>query len=468
MRGDPSWGGHGRGGEGDCCVVVVGAGAGGALTACHLLTGLSPRYRVALVDPSPTTGRGPAYATTDDRHLLNVPVSGMSAFPRDAEHFHRWVRRHHDAATQPQDFVPRRVYGDYVEDLLTQAADFPGNARLERRHDTVVGIDRRGDRFVVRLNSGPAIVARAVVLATGARPGTAWAPAELRASARLVDDPWTQELPDGDLLLVGTGLTMVDVALSAAREGRTLHTVSRHDELPRAHRVPTTPAVPPPPGITRVTDLAGLRRTVTAHVERTRAATGDWRPAVDGLRPVTAQLWQGLDEADRRTFVEQDARDWDVHRHRMPPARPGGWTTCSRPAASCATAAPSRPCAAAPRAWRSACPTAPPCGSPGSSAARARSARSRPTRCCTPSPGRAWCARDRPGWASTPATTAGSPGCCPRGCRSTRSGRCGAATCGRPRRCRRSASRPTTWPGRSCADCTGSRDAVRATCSASP
>ena len=81
-----------RGGEGDCCVVVVGAGAAGALTASHLVTSLSPRYRVALVDPTPTTGRGPAYSTPDERHLLNVPASGMSAFPRDPEHFFRWVR----------------------------------------------------------------------------------------------------------------------------------------------------------------------------------------------------------------------------------------------------------------------------------------------------------------------------------------------------------------------------------------
>ena len=62
--------------EGDCRVVVVGAGAGGALTASHLVTALSSRYRVALVDPSPTTGRGPAYSTTDERHLLNVPAAG--------------------------------------------------------------------------------------------------------------------------------------------------------------------------------------------------------------------------------------------------------------------------------------------------------------------------------------------------------------------------------------------------------
>ena len=160
-----------RGGEGDCCVVVVGAGAAGALTASHLVTALSSRYRVALVDPSPTTGRGTAYSTSDDRHLLNVPASGMSAFPRDPEHFFRWVRTHHDPETQPQDFVPRRVYGDYIAGLLQTAAEYPGNARLERRQESVLGIDRRGDRFVVRLSSGQAIVARAVVLATGSRPG---------------------------------------------------------------------------------------------------------------------------------------------------------------------------------------------------------------------------------------------------------------------------------------------------------
>src|SRR4051812_28993094 len=183
-----------RGGEGDCRVVVVGAGAAGALTASHLVTGLSARYRVALVDPSPTTGRGPAYSTTDDRHLLNVPASGMSAFPRDPEHFFRWVRAHHDADAQPQDFVPRRVYGDYVSGLLQTAAEYPGNARLERRTESVVGVDRRGDRFSVRLSSGQSIVARAVVLASGFRPGAGWAPHTLATSSRLVEDPWTQQV----------------------------------------------------------------------------------------------------------------------------------------------------------------------------------------------------------------------------------------------------------------------------------
>ncbi|KQT93962.1 hypothetical protein ASG49_03185 [Marmoricola sp. Leaf446] len=310
-----------RGGEGDCTVVVVGAGAAGTLTASHLVTGLSQRYRVVLVDPVGTTGRGPAYSTTDPRHLLNVPASGMSAFPRDPEHFFRWVRRHHDADTQPQDFVPRHVYGSYVEGLLETASEYPGNARLERVHRSVTGIDRRGDRFVVRLEDHAPVVARAVVLATGSRPGTDWAPADLVASSRFVADPWTQELPEGDLLVVGTGLSTVDVVLSAhGRDpGRVVHTVSRHDELPRVHRLPTTPAVPPPPGITRVAGLDDLRAAVERHVARTVRETGDWRAALDGLRPVTAQLWQGLCDEGKQQFLAGHARTWEVHRHRMPP-----------------------------------------------------------------------------------------------------------------------------------------------------
>lgn len=307
-------------GEGDCCVVVVGAGAGGALTATHLLTALSTRYRVVLVDPAETTGRGAAYSTTDERHLLNVPASGMTAFPRDPEHFFRWVRRRKDPAAQPQHFVPRRWYGDYVEELLETAAEYPGNAGFERRHTRVTDITGDGERFVVHDELGGTIVARAVVLAGGTPSGSTWAPEALRRSPRFVADPWTQPLPDdGDLLLVGTGLTMVDVAVSADRPGRTLHTVSRHDQLPRVHRVPTTPPVPPPPGITRLGSLAELEEAVRTHVARTVAATGDWRAAIDGLRPVTAQLWSGLSEEEKQTFLAEHARTWDVHRHRMSP-----------------------------------------------------------------------------------------------------------------------------------------------------
>ena len=158
--------------EGDCRVVVVGAGAGGTLVATHLVTALSSRFRVELVDPAPTTGRGQAYSTTDERHLLNVPASGMSAFPRDPEHFLRWLRNNHDPKFQPHDFAPRAAFGRYIEGLLTTATEFPGNARLVRRHAEVADVSRSGDGFVVELSDGDQLEARAVVLATSSRPGT--------------------------------------------------------------------------------------------------------------------------------------------------------------------------------------------------------------------------------------------------------------------------------------------------------
>ncbi|MCF6379927.1 FAD/NAD(P)-binding protein [Nocardioides KLBMP 9356] len=307
--------------EGDCRVVVVGAGAGGTLVATHLVTALSSRFRVELVDPAPTTGRGQAYSTTDDRHLLNVPASGMSAFPRDPEHFLRWLRNHHDPTFQPHDFAPRAVFGRYVESLLTAATEFPGNARLVRRRAEVVDVAGSGDGFVVELSDGDRIEARAVVLATSSRPGTGWAPPELADDPRLVADPWTQPIPEvGDVLMLGSGLTMVDLAISADRPDRTVHVVSRTDAVPHPHVLPTTPPVPPPPGITRTQGLDALRSTIAAHVDTTVEATGDWRAAIDGLRPVTAQLWRGLSDADKRRFIADDARSWDVHRHRMAPA----------------------------------------------------------------------------------------------------------------------------------------------------
>ncbi|MGA9580967.1 MAG: FAD-dependent oxidoreductase, partial [Allosphingosinicella sp.] len=44
-----------------------------------------------------------------------------------------------------------------------------------------------------------------------------------------------------------------------------------------------------------------------------------WRASVDGLRPHSIALWQGLSEAERRRFLRHLRPWWDVHRHRIAP-----------------------------------------------------------------------------------------------------------------------------------------------------
>src|SRR5439155_9909264 len=89
--------------------------------------------------------------------------------------------------------------------------------------------------------------ADAVVLALGYSPPVSL-PVSLDTRAarrRVVDDPWAPGAlarlgavtrPGETVLLVGTGLTAVDVALSIATSRRRVVAVSRNGQLPRAHR----------------------------------------------------------------------------------------------------------------------------------------------------------------------------------------------------------------------------------------
>lgn len=51
-----------------------------------------------------------------------------------------------------------------------------------------------------------------------------------------------------------------------------------------------------------------------------RADPPAWREVVDGLRPISNDVWCRLNLQDRRTFMGELRSWWDIHRHRMAPA----------------------------------------------------------------------------------------------------------------------------------------------------
>lgn len=318
-------------------VVVVGAGAAGTLTALHLVLAANRRsvpLAVTLLDPAERWGRGTAYGTTESAHLLNVPASGMSALPDDPAHYVRWRRRRNaPEAADAYAFTPRRDYGCYLDDSLRDALG-RGRADVTVSHERcrATRIDRRSRGLLVGTDDGRELTADAVVLAPGLPASSDhWAPTALRSSRFFVADPWAPGALDvvrrdrtgpADVLLVGTGLTTVDVTIaltdSRSRADRVVHAISRSGRLPHRHaRAQAQPVVPD------VSDwghtLADLRDRVVSHLESARRLTGDWRPGLDGLRRWTAALWERLDEADRIEFLARDAGAWNVLRHRIPP-----------------------------------------------------------------------------------------------------------------------------------------------------
>ncbi|MFG2119919.1 FAD/NAD(P)-binding protein [Streptomyces sp. NPDC048710] len=320
-------------------VAIVGAGAAGALTAvqlCETATRRRTPLDVVLIDAAPEAGRGTAYATRDPRHRLNVPAGNMSAYPDDPGHFTRWLCRHGEPEVTGADYATRYRYGAYLADTLGQAIVRAHGTvavrRLRTRAESCTGTP--DGRVELSLADGGHLTADAAVLATGPAAATAaWAPPALRASPRFVGAPWAPGALDGalegasdgardgsdDVLLVGTGLTAVDLALTLDRPGRTLHALSRNGLLPQPHALGPAAVMPAPQDL-HDASLGRLRRAVYRHLSRSVRTHGDWRPGLDSLRPHTTRLWRSLTPEEREEFLAREGALWNTHRHRMAPA----------------------------------------------------------------------------------------------------------------------------------------------------
>ena len=288
-------------------VAIIGAGFSGTMTAVQLARrGI---YAVLIGRP-PQAGKGVAYSTEDPAHLLNIPAVKMGAWPDAPGDFVD------SAGFDPEAYVPRLHFGRYLRGILDRSP-------VTLAESEAVAAEPGSDGWTVRLADGRSIEASALVLAPGNQapdqlPFARGLPERLFASnpwnaggraalARAIDS-------NADVLVVGTGLSMIDVALSLDAAGHTgrLVAVSRRGQMPRVHQ-PLMSQVPPsddaPGG-----SLADLWRWM-----RRRATEIDWRDAVDSLRPRAQELWGSLSADDQRRFLRHARPWWDVHRHRIAP-----------------------------------------------------------------------------------------------------------------------------------------------------
>ena len=287
-------------------VAVIGGGASGTLQALNLAR--RGAGKVTLIERARVPGRGVAYSTGRPEHLLNVPARRMSAFGDDPDHFVRWF--HEKAGGGEEDFAPRMLYGDYLAGLLAAA-------EIEVVRDEAVDVAPDG---TVRLATGTTLPADAVVLAPGNfRPATPRGIDPAALGELWAQDPWAAGVTDGldggdTILLIGTGLTAIDVALTLEATGYRgrIVALSRRGLAPRAHG-PREPMVAPRE------DLAASCTAMLRRVRDRSEAVG-WRSAVHELRSVTFKLWADAGAEERGRFLRHLRPWWDVHRHKLAPA----------------------------------------------------------------------------------------------------------------------------------------------------
>ncbi len=312
-------------------IAIVGAGYSGVATAIQLLRRVRDRpTRILLIERGPEFGRGLAYSKTPYPYLLNVPASRMAAMASDPKGFVRFAQRH-DARATADDFLPRALYGDYLQDLLQRAeAEAPAHVILERLRGEVVdlAVPAHDGLTTLTLSDGRRATAREVVLALGTPLPRL--PAAIRCT---IEPPCLRQNPWADgralegrraILVLGSGLTMADVVCAAvhADPAVEVHAISRHGLVPAGQTAfrPDTLSEVGPALARSAGSISRITASVRSLAQEAENRGVDWREVITLVRHEVPALWSGLSHRERARFLRHVRAHWDVHRHRLPAA----------------------------------------------------------------------------------------------------------------------------------------------------
>ncbi len=301
-------------------VAVIGAGFSGTLAAINIARHAKFPLKIYLIEKSGEFAKGVAYGTKSEKHLLNVPASNMSAFADAPEHFLEWLElKKHEV--DPAAFYPRKLYGEYLSSQLAQLPD-----EIIRISQPATDLDRDNEDLFITLADSSIIKADAVILALGNLPPvTSDAQKALfQLHHKIFYNPWAEQKKVEEIektarvLIIGSGLTMVDFATSLLDKGHEekITVISRHGLLPQAHIKNKPQYLLKLP---EKTSLVKLYRHIRAEILLGKHSGVPWQSVIDALRPHTIKIWQELSLADKSRFERHLRVWWDTRRHRMPP-----------------------------------------------------------------------------------------------------------------------------------------------------
>jgi len=318
------------------CIAIIGGGFAGTVTAIKLLDNATEPLTIKIIEKRAELGRGLAYSTREPTHVMNGPAKVFSLYPERPNHFVRFLSRYgrewgwRDPASPDyaNAHASRWVFGDYVRGELARAVAqaAPG---VSLQHVVADAQDVEADErsVVIRLADGSTILADQAVLALGVFQGrpNVTVDASVYRSGRYLEDPWNIEQiatlkRRGRVLLIGSGLTMLDAVLSLERHGH------RGSYLAVSRR---GLGLHPRRDVAPLSDFLGeqaLPRTALSLLRRARAELAntphgrpDWQGLVMAIRPYVGILWQRAPLAERRRFLRHLRRVWDTSIHRAAP-----------------------------------------------------------------------------------------------------------------------------------------------------
>ena len=314
-------------------VLIIGGGLSGTMLAVQLLR-LPGTRRILVIEPRAELGRGEAYSAVELGHTLNGNAARMSVDPDNADDLTQWLTDYIAGGGWPESdqqhvpiselFPPRGIFGLYAQQRLAQAKAL-STSIVE--HIRAEGVDLQVDAAstLLTLDNGEQVRGTFAVLATGMFPAARTPLTDSSGMNAAALDPWDVQAmaqldPQSTVLIIGSGLTMVDAVVSLEQAGHRgpIEIFSRHGLLPHVRRQP-------PSWDDFLAADHGLRRPrqLLREVRRQcRIALDqgiDWQAPLDTVRVHIARLWNQASEREKRQFVRHVRPWWESHHHRSPP-----------------------------------------------------------------------------------------------------------------------------------------------------
>ena len=304
-------------------ICIVGGGFTGVAGAIACLARIAEPFRLTMVEPAAALGRGVAFGGHHPLHLLNVRTRDLSVRTSQPGDFLNWAFRLLDQGENhsglheglAHTFLPRQLFGEYVRQRFFDAVEQRKDVELNVVRAIATACHPLRGRYQVVLDGAKAVSADVVILAT-AYGLTLPAGREALPPYAVIDRE--QLARAKTMVLIGSGLTMVDVLLSARRDGFSgaATIISRRGQLPRPHAAKGV--VPQEIGLPKSKRLSLLTAAIRIACEAAEAHGTPWQAIINGLRPSVPDIWRGLPIAEQARFLRHVRPFWDAHRHRLP------------------------------------------------------------------------------------------------------------------------------------------------------
>lgn len=304
------------------------------MTAIQLIHHTQIPVRLVLFDKEEHAVSGIAYNAASPYYLLNVPVSGMSAFPDQNAHLLDWLMMHEDFQHRDREevkdiFLSRNLYGEYLRSIWDEAQK---KAQLSgvviELHNTFVKQLEKGDEgWKIFTDKDDIIKIDTCVIASGNQvprhPNTP--NKDFIEHKGYVRNPWSAEAladidNDSPVFILGNSLTMVDtlIGLTERKFNNKIITLSPKGfiMLPHEENIPVYEDF-----IKEVNASDGLYELVAKFNKHKRILSSkniSILPLIDSIRPYTQEIWLRLSLDEKRYFMTRMRNFWNAARHRIP------------------------------------------------------------------------------------------------------------------------------------------------------